>query len=288
MLKKYVRKAFVLSLAAAFLWACQIVILRYQITIGENPYTLALWSTAIELPFWVFMIFKKKQEATKLSHSTIGIFVVIGFGSAIAIGLMENLALAHTTATNFAFLIRSVVFFTILFSAIFFKEPITRKKLIMTITILVGAYFLNIQNGRFSLKLGDIYTLIEAASIAFFTNILIKKVVMNMDADFAAGIQYVAGAFFLAGALILQKAPLILHNIPLLLVYSCLGITFVRIRNRAFQHASSTFVTMIMSFTPVFTFILSLFILGERLVPIQLFGGFLIILTGFMAEFLKI
>lgn len=288
MLKQYIRKAFILSLMAAFLWACQIVILRYQIMIGENPYTLALWSTAIELPFWVLMIFKKKQEATKLNLSTISIFVVIGFGSAIAIGLMENIALAHTTATNFAFLIRSVVFFTILFSAIFFKEPITKKKLIMTITILAGAYFLNIQNGRFSLKLGDIYTLIEAASIAFFTNILIKKVVMNMDADFAAGAQYVAGSLFLAGALILQKAPLILHNIPLLLVYSCLGITFARVRNRAFQRASSTFVTMIMSFTPVFTFILSLFILGERLVPIQLFGGFLIILTGFMAEFLKI
>lgn len=288
MLKKYIRKAFFLSLVAAFLWAFQIVVFRYQITIGENPYTLALWSTAIELPFWIVMLFRKKKEAVKLNPRTIGIFIIIGFGSAIAIGLMENLALANTTATNFAFLIRSVVFFTILFSAIFFKEPITRKKLMMTITILAGAYFLNVQNGRFTLKLGDIYTLIEAASIAFFTNILIKKVVMHMDADFAAGAQYVAGSLFLAGALILQKAPLLLHNIPLLIIYACLGITFARIRNRAFQHASSTFVTMIMSFTPVFTFILSLFILGERLVPIQLFGGFLIILTGFMAEFLKI
>jgi drug/metabolite transporter (DMT)-like permease len=282
------RPAFFLSLSAAFLWACQIVVFRYQITLGENPYTLTLWSTALELPFWIAMVFRKKSEAKKLNKRMIGIFTVIGFGSAIAIGLMENLALANTTATNFAFLIRTVVLFTILFSAFFFKEPITRKKLIMTITILCGAYFLNVQNGTFALRLGDIFTLIEAASIAFFTNILIKKMVSKLDPDFTAGAQYLAGAFFLTLVFIFQKTPFILHNIPLLIVYVCLGITFARVRNRAFQHASSTFVTMIMSFTPVFTLILSLFVLNERLIPIQLFGGFLIILTGFMAEFLKI
>ncbi|PIV08535.1 hypothetical protein COS52_02175 [Candidatus Roizmanbacteria bacterium CG03_land_8_20_14_0_80_39_12] len=287
-IKKYFRPAFFLSISAALIWACQIVLFRYQITIGENPYTLALWSTAIELPFWIWMLFNKKGEIKRLNPKIIGIFIIIGFGSAIAIGLMENLALANTTATNFAFLIRTVVLFTILFSAIFFKEPITRKKLIMTFTILLGAYFLNVQSGRFILKLGDIFTLIEAASIAFFTNILIKKMVTKLDPDFTAAAQYIAGSFFLVGIFIYQHTSLLLHNIPLLVLYTFLGITFARVRNRAFQHATSTFVTMIMSFTPVFTLILSLFLLGEHLATIQLVGGFLIIITGFMAEFLKI
>lgn len=288
MLKKYVRPAFFLSLSAALLWAFQIVLFRYQIIIGENPFTLSLWSTAIELPFWIWILSKKKGELNKLNTKMIAIFAIIGFGSAVAIGLMENLALANTTATNFAFLIRTVVLFTILFSAFFFKEPITRKKILMTFTILTGAYFLNVQSGQFVLKSGDIFTLIEAASIAFFTNILIKKMVVKTNPDFAAGMQYVFGSFFLAGVLIWQHTPLILHSPLLLLLYSFIGITFARVRNRAFQHATSTFVTMIMSFTPVFTVILSYVFLGERLVPVQLFGGFLIVLTGFMAEFLKI
>lgn len=288
MLKKYFRKAFLLSIFAAFLWACQIVIFRFQITLGDNPYTLTLWSMAIELPFWLWILYRKRAEFEKVTPHTMSIFAVIGFGTAIAISLMENLALANTTATNFAFLIRTVVLFTILFSALFFKEPITRKKIIMTVTILIGAYLLNIQNGSFTLKLGDIFTLIEAASIAFFTNILIKKMVTKLDPDFVAGAQNIAGAFFLIGILIVQKVPLLLHNIPLLIFYSFLGIVFVRIRNRAFQHATSTFVTMIMSFTPIFTLIISFFILGERLTMIQLSGGLLIVLTGFMAEILKI
>jgi len=250
-IKKYVRPAFLLSLTAALVWACQIVLFRYQITIGENPYTLALWSTAIELPFWLWMLFHKKEEVKRLKPKVLGVFAVIGFGSAIAIGLMENLALANTTATNFAFLIRTVVLFTILFSAFFFKEPITKKKLIMTITILTGAYFLNVQSGQFTLKMGDVYTLIEAASIAFFTNILIKIMVTKTNPDFAAGMQYVMGSFFLAGIFIYQQTPLFLHNVPLLILYAIIGITFARLRNRAFQHATSTFVTMIMSFTPV-------------------------------------
>jgi drug/metabolite transporter (DMT)-like permease len=283
-----VRPASLLSLTAAFVWACQIVLFRYQITLGENPYTLALWSTAIELPFWIFVLLKHKNEVKKLSHRSLGIFAVIGFGSAIAIGLMENLALANTTATNFAFLIRSVVLFTILFSAFFFKEPITKKKVIMTLTILSGAYLLNIQSGVFVLKTGDIYTLIEAASIAFFTNILIKKMVLKTNPDIAAGMQYVMGSCFLAGLFIYQHTPLLLHNIPLVVLYAGAGILFAKLRNKAFQHATSTFVTMIMSFTPVFVFILSGILLGERLVPIQMLGGFLIVLTGFMAEFLKI
>jgi len=288
LIKKYARPAFLLSLLAAFLWACQIVTFRFQILGGDNPYTLTLWSAAVELPIWISFLYKKRQEAKKLTMSSLGMFAVIGFGSAIAIGLMENLALAHTTATNFAFLIRSVVLFTILFSALFFKEPITRKKILMAISILAGAYFLNIKNGLFSLQSGDIYTLIEAASIAFFTNILIKKIMFKFDPDFAAGAQNIAGIFFLIIVFFLQKPPLLLHNVPLLLLYTFFGITFARVRNRAFQHATSTFITMIMSFTPVFTLILSLFFLGEHLVPIQLFGGFLIVLTGFMAEFLKI
>ncbi|PIY68826.1 hypothetical protein COY90_03885 [Candidatus Roizmanbacteria bacterium CG_4_10_14_0_8_um_filter_39_9] len=288
MLKKYFRKAFALSILSAFLWACQIVVFRFQITLGDNPYTLTLWSMAIELPFWLWILYKKRAEFEKVTPHTMGIFAVIGFGTAIAISLMENLALANTTATNFAFLIRTVVLFTILFSAIFFKEPITRKKIIMTVTILIGAYLLNIQNGSFTLKLGDIFTLIEAASIAFFTNILIKKMIIKLNADFVAGAQNIAGAFFLIGVLIVRKVPLFLHHIPLLIFYSFLGIVFVRIRNRAFQHATSTFVTMIMSFTPIFTLIISFFILGERITMIQLLGGFFIVLTGFMAEIFKI
>jgi len=117
---------------------------------------------------------------------------------------------------------------------------------------------------------------------------LIKKMVTKLDPDFTAAAQYIAGSFFLVGIFIYQHTSLLLHNIPLLVLYTFLGITFARVRNRAFQHATSTFVTMIMSFTPIFTLILSLFLLGEHLTTIQLVGGFLIVLTGFMAEFLKI
>jgi len=99
-IKKYFRPAFFLSISAALIWACQIVLFRYQITIGENPYTLALWSTAIELPFWIWMLFNKKGEIKRLNPKIIGIFIIIGFGSAIAIGLMENLALANIPLFN--------------------------------------------------------------------------------------------------------------------------------------------------------------------------------------------
>lgn len=282
------RPAFLLSLFAAFLWACQITIFRYQITLGENPYTLALWSTALELPFWTTVLVRKRNEFAKVSLRTLAIFALIGFGGSIAIGLMENLAIANTTATNFAFLIRTVVLFTILFSALFFKEPITRKKMIMAGTILAGAYFLNIQNGSFSLRTGDIYTLIEAASIAFFTNILVKKLVTRLDPDFTAGATFVAGTIFLVAVLWIQKTPLLLNNVWLLMLYSLCNVIFARIRNRAFQHATSTFVTMIMSFTPVFVLFISFVLLGERLSMIQLLGGGLIVLTGLMAEYLKI
>lgn len=287
-LKKTMRPAFLLSLSAAFLWACQITIFRYQITLGENPYTLALWSTALELPFWTTVLVRKRNEFAKVRLRTLAIFALIGFGGSIAIGLMENLAIANTTATNFAFLIRTVVLFTILFSALFFKEPITRKKMIMAGTILAGAYFLNIQNGSFSLRTGDIYTLIEAASIAFFTNILVKKLVTRLDPDFTAGATFVAGTIFLVAVLWIQKTPLLLNNVWLLMLYSLCNVIFARIRNRAFQHATSTFVTMIMSFTPVFVLFISFVLLGERLSMIQLLGGGLIVLTGLMAEYLKI
>ncbi|MBI3379161.1 EamA family transporter [Candidatus Gottesmanbacteria bacterium] len=58
-------------------------------------------------------------------------------------------------------------------------------------------------------------------------------------------------------------------------------------KNEIRNKRTSSFITMIVSLTPLFVSLLSFPILGERLKIIQLIGGVFIISSGFLAEKMK-
>ena len=282
-----ISKGFYFSAIAAFAWAVTISLSKLAFQGGENAYTLAFWTIMFAIPFWGILLYKERDELRTVPK--VGIYVLLGMGlNSIILTILEPFAIKFSTAINYSFLIRSVLLFTVLFAVMFLNEKLTRKKVVLVVLTLIGAYLLTTKGQLISLSLGDGLTLLEAVLIAFGNNILGKLSTKNMSANIAS-----AGSFFVSivpvSVIALINNAVSFPKFPFLL----LGITIFSIlitlmRFRAYRHASASYVTMVFSFTPVFVTLIAYLLLHEVITPIQIVGGGLMVLAGVAAEKLKI
>ena len=214
--------------------------------------------------------------------------LVIGITGSIGLNLLQSLALKNTTAVNFAFLYRTIVVFTIILAWVFFKEKITKPKIVLAAVILIGSYFLTTSGRGLVLTKGDMYTLLMALSAAFIANILIKHTISKMHPDLSASAIAIVIIISLMVLGILTQSIKIPKQMFWIAIGAVISFLQVRTRNRAYQNASASFVTMIVSLTPVFVSIFSLIFLGERLDGVQMIGGFMIVAAGFLVNKTKI
>lgn len=276
------------SLATSVLWAGAIVNRRSILSAGENPLNLEAWISIILIVPWSFLFYRHRKEFIALSWRYKFLLLFIGVAVSFGIDYLQALALANTSAVNFSFLYRTIVVFTIVFAHIFFKEPITYKKGVLAAIILIGSYFLTTNGRSITLTKGDIFTLMMAASAAFISNILIKHTIAKMHPDLSgAAISFVAAATLLTfgGMRGVLRVP---NNFPLILLGVILSFGITLVRNRAYKHATASFVTMIVSLTPVFVALFSYPLLGERLDPLEFIGGLIIVGSTFFVEKFRI
>lgn len=282
-----ISKGFYFTLVAAFAWAVTISLSKFAFQGGENAYTLAFWTTIFAIPFWTLLLINNRSELKNIPIT--GVYVLLGMGlNSIILSILEPFAIKYSTAINYSFLIRSVLLFTIVFAVFFLNEKLTRKKIVLVILTLVGAYLLTTKGQLISLSLGDGLTLLEAAFIAFGNNVLGKLSTKNMSANIAS-----AGSFFVSiipvamiaainNAVNFPRFPLLLFGIT---IFSIL-LTITRFR--AYRYASASYVTMIFSFTPVFVTLIAYLFLHEAITSVQVVGGGLMVLAGVATEKLKI
>lgn len=283
-----VSKGLIFSVTMSFLWACSLVNTRYMLIHGEDALNLAVWLGLFLIIPWVGMLIRHRREFAHLSVKLKWYLVGIGIASSIGLNLLQTLSLAHTPAVNFSFLYRTIVIFTIILAYIFFREKITVKKWVLAGLILFGSYLFTTRGKGMTLTAGDLYTLAYALSAAFIANILIKHTISKMHPDISGSVtSIVAGIALFMFALINGSIKLPGH---LMLILLGTAISFVQTmaRNRAYKYATASFVTMIVSITPVFVGFLSYPILHESLSAIELVGGTIIVGSMFFVEYFKI
>lgn len=281
-------KGLIFSLATAFLWACSLVNTRYLLLQGEDPLNLTVWIGLILLLPWTIMLWVHKKEYKMLSVKFKWYLVAIGIISSIGLNYLQSVTLQHSPAINFSFLYRTIVVFTMILAYLFFKEPITLKKWILAGLILFGSFLLTTHGKGIALTIGDIYTLFYALSAAFIANILIKHTVSKMHPDLSGAVISIVACFALLLFALTVGALRVSNHIPLIILGSTISFGITMVRNRAYKHASASFVTMIVSLTPVFVTILSYPLLHEQLDIYQIVGGAIIVGSIFFVERFKI
>lgn len=279
---------FLFSISGSFLWAIGIVISRFLLLGGEDPLNLVIWINLLACPLWFGLFTKHKKEFFKLRRRDYITLIVIGIAGSIGLNLLQAMALKNTTAVNFSFLYRTVVIFTIILAWIFFKEKITFKKIILSAVILIGSYFLTTKGQAISLQKGDIYTILMALSAAFIGNILVKHTVSKMHPDLSVSVTMIITSISLVVMGILKQIITFPSQIWWIVAGALIIFFQLRCRNRAYVHATASFVSMIYCFTPLFVTLFSFPLLGERLDLIQITGGLLIVFSGVLAEKMRI
>ncbi|MBI3577628.1 DMT family transporter, partial [Candidatus Gottesmanbacteria bacterium] len=273
-------KGFIFTLLAAISWTLSIVGTRVILRAGENPYNLGFWTTILALPYWLFVLLRHTPEVKKLKRHDMSLLLASGLIGSAGITFVEIFALKYSPAINYSFLIRTVIVFTILFAYIFLKEKITRKKFVLACMILGGAYLLTTNGVLIRLSRGDLFTLLEAALIAFGNNVLGKALTNRMSSDVSSSGRFVVGLFPVIIYSTINTTVQLPHMFPLILFLTLMSILIYVFLFKAYKVASASYVTMIMSFTPVFVSFLAVPILKESLSAIQIIGGILMKLHG--------
>ncbi|MFH0863511.1 MAG: DMT family transporter [Candidatus Gottesmanbacteria bacterium] len=279
-------KGFIYTFLSAFAWAISIIIVRMLLNAGINAYQVSFWTVIFAIPFWLLVLLNKSKELKNLSRNTVCILLCLGIIYA-AINIVEIFALKYSQAMNFSFINRTVILFTIVLAWIFLGEKLTLKKNILALLIIIGSYLLITKAQSLSLTLGDSFTLLEAFLIGI-SNIL-AKVSVTRTSPLLTG-----SAVFLISVIPTGVVAHINNGITfpessfLLMIIAFSYIVLNIFRYKALKLASASYVTMVFSFTPVLVALMAIPLLGESLIPIQILGGFLIILAGILVEKLKI
>ena len=281
-------KGFIFTFLAALFWAISIVIARSILRAGENAYNVAFWTTLLASPYWLYVLLNKKTELKKATKKDYSILLGMALISTIGVSITEVFALKYSPAVNYSFLIRTVILFTFVFAYLFLGEKFTLKKIVLALLILVGAYLLTTKGQLISFSLGDIFTLTEAALIAFGNNVLGKMATNRMSTDLSASGSFAIGIVPLALIAFLNNAITIPGSLFLIVLLTLTYILITLFRFRAYKNATASYVTMVFSFTPVFVSFMAIPLLQETMLPIQIVGGVLIILAGIAVEKLKI
>jgi len=247
-------KGFIYTFLAALFWAISIVIARFVLRGGENAYNVSFWTTLLASPFWLYILLRKKTELKKTTKKDRFVLLGMALVSTVGVGITEVFALKYSSAINYSFLIRTVIFFTILFAYFFLGEKITLKKIILAVLLLAGAYLLTTKGQLISFTLGDIFTLTEAALIALGNNVFGKMATNSMSTDLSASGSFLIGVIPIALIALANKAIAVPKSFFLILFLTLFYILITIYRFKAYKNATASYVTMVFSFTPVFVY----------------------------------
>lgn len=283
-------KGFYFAGLAALAWAASIIASRFMLHQGENAYNLLFWVTVLAIPFWLFTVLKSTSlsELKVVLKKNYGLLLGMGLISTFGVNITEAFALKYSQAINYAFLIRSTVFFTIIFAYVLLGEKLTKKKLVLVAVILLGAYLLTTNGQLLTFSLGDIFTLTEAALIALGNNVFGKLATNRMKPQVSAAASFLVGVIPVVIIALFQQA-IAWPQLPWLIVLMTVtDILIVVFRFRAYTYATASFVSMVFSLTPVLVAILAMLFLGETMTWLQLVGGVLILLAGLAVNKVKV
>jgi drug/metabolite transporter (DMT)-like permease len=254
----------------------------------ENELNLLFWSSILALPYWLFVIKKTGKEIKTISKKAVIVLILTGLISSLGIKILEIFAVKNTQAINFSFLVRTVIVFTILFDFIIMKNAITKKKIVLSILILLGVYLLVAKGQLIVLSTGDILTLCEAMLIALGNNVLGKMATNLMSVDLSSAGNYFVGLIPLIGVCIVFGRIGMPINFALVLLSTIILVVMTTMRYKAIKETSATYLTLVISLTPIWVTIMAVLFLNESITLIQVIGGTLIVSSVYIVEKLKI
>lgn len=288
-------------LAFSILWALQVFVTKLAFVAGADVLSFTLQTTVFAIVAAMILLLPRcGRDLLRLAPLVLlGILVANAVHNGVG-GFLGNQGTKLTSAINAGFLMQCSTVTTTLFAWIFLKEPLTRGKIVTVSTIVLGSFLL-LTNGLMSApRAGD--GLIICACCAWSSgNVFIRKVLhgTQINPDIISFLRPIAGfpmSILLFGAYDQYAGTDFLKYENFMrsewYAYSavtgtlCVLVWFFL--NRTLKIASASYMTMMSSLTPVFVAMLAVVFLGETISSLQMLGGAMIVLSGFVVHRLKL
>lgn len=276
-------------------WASTAAVTKYifgENTVNPQQIVLILFYICIFAAFSIFMTILFQHKVTMIIHYSItdfANFLIMGFLGVFLYTFCLFEAINYLSAHE-AFILNYLwPILVVVFSAIFFKETFTAKKLLGIVFSFGGVLVLftkgNIQTITLDNLMGTIYALIGAIAYALYSVIgkyqeYDKYVSTMFNYLFAAffTLPFISSSFYLPPFSILQWSALLWLG-----VYAN-GFAFV-FWFQALRYGDTSYVTNLVYFTPFLSLVYSYFILGEEILITSLVGLCFIVFGIFIQLF---
>lgn len=229
-------------------------------------------------------IFTKKSKPIPFSLKDFYMLIISGIIISINWLLLFQ-SYKYTTISNATLSYYTAPIFVILLSPIILKEKITLKKIMSVFVALVGLILIISQNpsssgALYNHPLGVFYGLTAAVLYAFV--ILLNKRINNFSGIDRTFVQILVSAIFLL-PLVLYRNQIHIGSINILIIILVLGVFHTGIAYLLYfssiEHVSAQKASILSYIDPISAVMFGTIFLKEGLVPLQILGGILILLS---------
>jgi len=271
---------------ATMIWSGNFLIAR-----GLNdkipPVSLAFWRWAVATVVLLPFIMKTMYAERSLLFKHIGYLIVTSLLGVSIFNTLLYLAGKTTSALNLSLISITFPVFTILFSRIFLKEPITRSRIWGVVIIIFGIVLL-ISKGNLnsflnmSFAIGDLWMLLASLIFAIYS-LLVKARPSEIKPKSFLGSTFILGLIFLLPVYLFSikgSEAIVYDNLS---IYSILYIGIFAsiiayfLWNRSVDLLGPSKASMIYYSIPLFSGLLAYLFLNEQVSMVHLFSGILIV-----------
>ena len=271
-------------IAFCIFWSVLIVFNKFVLNTGIDPLLYFLYYQAIAtviICFYTFLVRKHSIRVIDLK----AIYKITAAGLLIAIALYTTTyGLKLSTSINYGFIIKSGVIFGPILAFYFLQEKLSRGKLFLMITFILGLYLLTTGGELVIPQKGDILIFISAL---FFSSsdVLLKKLTNNLPSSIVASARGFAATIFLF-LLILLSSKSFTFNIPVvyLLVSGVIAAIAQLLVLKVISLSSISYLSLMTMLAPVMVSFSGAFFLKEPFTLWHLVGGSIIIVSGILVQ----
>jgi drug/metabolite transporter (DMT)-like permease len=280
-------KAHILLILVTFVWGATFVLIKNALAdispLLFNAVRMSLAGTCLLIVYWRHIL--RIDRATASAGFLVGIFLWLGYE-------FQTTGLRLTTASKSGFLTGVSVALVPVFMAMFFQRKVNRWTLIGVIAAFIGMAMMTLPAGAAaweSVNRGDLLTLGCAAAFAFHIIFLGRATQKHRFEQIAFLQVIVAASLMFVTVPIVEEA----HVVWTPRVFTAIAVTGLLGTAAAFtiqawaqQFTPPSHTALIFALEPVFAWLTSYLVLGERLGP-QAAVGAVLILAGVLLSELK-
>jgi len=273
-----------LMIVVILLWGISFISIKIAVT-EIPPITMAFIRFAIA-SLLLMIILRRVEPRTKVDKRDIPLLSLGGILGITLYFYFENSGVKLSTATNASLIVTVIPIIAILLDVLFFRSKISILKFVGVSIAIVGTYLSVTANGEMDFSSGDfkgnLFMLGAMLSWALYT-LVNKNLQLKYSGIFLTTYQTVIGTVCLAPLSMLEYEQWKLFSLTsfwhVLFLAICCSVVCYLLYLYVLKHLDVTITTLYLNLVPVVGVVSGYLVLNERVLPIQILGGFITVLA---------